>query len=249
MNQDEINEIKIRRGKSIVAMGLVKREDNMFYVSTPSLRGKQVTYKVWRNDKGKVVCDCLEFESEFPSNPNFRCEHILAIKFYLEAKNQETNAEAVSTEKEAQNVLNEQKTAFQGYSIGAKTFDETVNIQFTQHSTFYPYVIQVNKSCPNQKEIAQKIVDFLNRELNQNISQPNKIEFPANPIAVSLMDLITARQLGMIRAIGREMNIDENKECCTVLSCEPDELSKKAASAFIIHLQNLERHYAENKQI
>lgn len=65
--------------------------------------------------------------------------------------------------------------------------------------------------------------------------------FPANPIARSLSDLITARQLGMIRAISREMGVDADRECSTVMRCKTDELSKRAASALIRHLQDIQK--------
>lgn len=68
--------------------------------------------------------------------------------------------------------------------------------------------------------------------------------FPANPIAKSLSDLVTAKQLGMIRAVGREIGIDVEQECQTVLNCRTDELSKKAASSFIQHLQDMQKQQA-----
>lgn len=71
--------------------------------------------------------------------------------------------------------------------------------------------------------------------------QSEKVIFPENPVATSLMELVTAKQLGMIRAIGREIGIEPDEECQTVLSCKTDELSKKAASAFIQHLQDLQK--------
>ncbi|MGI8556391.1 MAG: hypothetical protein ACR2LT_08570, partial [Pyrinomonadaceae bacterium] len=65
--------------------------------------------------------------------------------------------------------------------------------------------------------------------------------FPANPIAKSLSDLVTAKQLGMIRAVSREIGIEADEECQSVMNCKTDELSKKAASSFIQHLQNAQR--------
>ncbi len=44
----------------------------------------------------------------------------------------------------------------------------------------------------------------------------------------------------MIRALGREASVDTDQECETVMSCKTDELSKKAASAFIQHLQEMQ---------
>lgn len=84
---DEINVKRDKRAKSMAAMGLVKRDGATFQVSTPSLRGKQTSYKVWREESGKIKCNCLEFEEEITKDAGFRCEHILAVKYALVAKN------------------------------------------------------------------------------------------------------------------------------------------------------------------
>ena len=63
-----------------------------------------------------------------------------------------------------------------------------------------------------------------------------------DPIAKSLGDMVTGKQLGMIRAIAREANIDAEKECTQLMRCGIEELSKKAASDLIDHLQNLQRN-------
>ena len=66
-------------------------------------------------------------------------------------------------------------------------------------------------------------------------------DFPTDPVARSLGDLVTAKQLGMIRAIARELNIDPDEECSTVMHCSTDELTKRAASSLIQHLQDMQR--------
>jgi len=53
---------------------------------------------------------------------------------------------------------------------------------------------------------------------------------------------VTAKQLGMIRAIARELNIDADEECNSVMQCSTDELSKRAASSLIRHLQDIQQH-------
>lgn len=65
---------------------------------------------------------------------------------------------------------------------------------------------------------------------------------PANPIAKSLSDLVTAKQLGMIRAIAREIGVDADEECQSLMQCKTDEMSKKAASAMIQHLQDMQKN-------
>jgi hypothetical protein len=64
-------------------------------------------------------------------------------------------------------------------------------------------------------------------------------EMPENPIAQTLGDLITARQLGMIRALAREAGVNSDEECRALMNCKTDELSKRAASFLITHLQGL----------
>jgi len=78
-------------------------------------------------------------------------------------------------------------------------------------------------------------------ERNGAPAQSQESGFPANPIARSLSDLITARQLGMIRAIAREIGVDADRESNTVMRCKTDELSKRAASALIQHLQDIQK--------
>jgi hypothetical protein len=65
--------------------------------------------------------------------------------------------------------------------------------------------------------------------------------FPDQPIAKNLGELVTAKQLGMIRALSRELRIDADEECSSVMNCRSDELSKSAASSFIKHLQDMQR--------
>jgi len=65
-----------------------------------------------------------------------------------------------------------------------------------------------------------------------------------DPVAKSLGDMITSKQLGMIRAVAREANLDAEAECGLTMHCGIAELSKRAASDLIEHLQNLQRDSA-----
>jgi len=60
-----------------------------------------------------------------------------------------------------------------------------------------------------------------------------------DPVAKSMADIVTPRQLGMIRALGREIGLDVDEECQAYLHCKTEELSKRAASNFIDHLKAL----------
>lgn len=60
-----------------------------------------------------------------------------------------------------------------------------------------------------------------------------------SPTATTLGDMVTTKQLGMIKAIAYELNLDPDKECATLLQCSVGELSKRGASDFIDHLQQV----------
>jgi hypothetical protein len=63
-------------------------------------------------------------------------------------------------------------------------------------------------------------------------------------VAKNLGELVTGKQLNMIRMLAREANVEPEKECGSVMHCGVTELSKRAASDFIEHLQNLQRNTA-----
>lgn len=402
--ENNSTEKREKRAKSIAAMGLVNRNGDHFSVSTPSLRGKQTSYEVRRDETGRIRCNCLEFEEAAVSDSAFRCEHILAVKHALLAKNTEpvtkqpinvsTEIEVVLNDKSAtesssdlglgnadlglkksemQNIQSEIKskdgeqknvdvlvnvlTDGQVETVEAKraqlthtkgdnkmtrtnsvenfaTVDvvETSNNVLTFTSTLKelrknvdPHLVKqregwrdrngtahyvdyvewhtvadiLDENAPNWSHAVKDIrqigdiftvtvaitIDGVTREgigtgtadselgikkaehdalkraavkfgiarelykkesdsIEQGGSVPspsNDGGFPNNPIARSLADLVTAKQLGMIRAISREMNMDANEECDSVMNCKTDELSKKAASAMIQHLQDLQK--------
>jgi hypothetical protein len=72
-------------------------------------------------------------------------------------------------------------------------------------------------------------------------AETSSITFPRNPVAKSMAELVTPKQLGLLRARSREVGVDAEEECQRVLGCKPDELSKKAASSFIEYLGSLEQ--------
>jgi len=389
--EKNLTEKKDKRAKSIAAMGLVNREADKFLVSTPSLRGKQTSYEVWRDDAGKIRCNCLEFEEAAVSDAGFRCEHILAVKYALVAKNTESAtkqplkietqievkpAAAVETDKSAteshestggeqkadevrENVLENGRSEAEKISepnhLANTQGDTEMTSANTQEMTFAaeesaqtetasnvlnftttlrelrknvdpelvkqregwrdrngnPHYVDyvewhtvadiLDENAPNWMHTVKDIrqigeiftvtvaitIDGITREgigtgtadsemgikkaehdalkraavkfgiardlykkesdtIEREGAVPpptnnNDGGFPANPIARSLSDLVTAKQLGMIRAISREIGIEADNECETVMQCKTDELSKKAASGFIQHLQELQK--------
>jgi len=415
--EKNLTEKKDKRAKSIAAMGLVNREGDKFLVSTPSLRGKQTSYEVWRDETGKIRCNCLEFEEAAVSDSGFRCEHILAVKYALVAKNTEsatkqplqvetqievktteavvedTSATESSTDLELRNAENgfndeseiqkpkfeiemskdgEQKAdevrknvsvaghaeahkvsepshlaniqgdkkmtqantqdtplAIAGVSAETETANNVLNFTTTLRelrknvdpelvkqregwrdrngNTHYVDYVEwhtvadiLDENAPNWMHTVKDIrqigdiftvtvaitIDGITREgigtgtadsemgikkaehdalkraavkfgiardlykkesdtIEREGAVPpptNNDGFPSNPIAKSLSDLVTAKQLGMIRAISREIGVDAEVECQNVMQCKTDELSKKAASGLIQHLQDMQKN-------
>jgi hypothetical protein len=413
--EKNLMEKRDKRAKSIAAMGLVNREVDKFLVSTPSLRGKQTSYEVWRNEAGKIRCNCLEFEEAAVSDSAFRCEHILAVKYALVAKNTEsatkqpvkvetqievTPTQVVEEDKSAtesrsfdngegdleidnqskiqnpkskieMSTRGEQKAGEVQENVSVKGQTETQKVsepshlantqgdkKMTQNNLKEMPFVTAEEST--QAETANNVLNFSTtlRELRKNVDPelvkqregwrdrngnthyvdyvewhtvadildenapnwmhtvkdirqigdiftvtvaitidgitregigtgtadsemgikkaehdalkraavkfgiardlykkesdtieregavppPQNDGFPANPVAKSLSDLVTAKQLGMIRAIAREINVDADEECQNVMQCKTDELSKKAASGLIQHLQDLQKN-------
>lgn len=434
-------EMRDKRAQAIAAMNLVTREGDRFKVGTPGLRNRQQFYEVWRDDNAKVRCTCLEFEETIAGDSAFRCEHILAVKHSLLAKNSEAAtkqpaplkpvvptavAESITTDENANEVreieseriehkLTEQpvKATAEGRAavqaaiearqalkreaaekpvareladtkdkeehtemkkenlkqpaqfavvekqeqevyesdreLGEQNHSAAQTAQFAQPSNVFPMPFNQTLQALRQRvepgAIKQRegwrdrngnvhMVDYIEwhtvadildriapqwshtiRDIKQigdsiavtaaitidNVTregigtgaadtemgikkaehdalkraavkfgiarelyrrESDVIEhagasnntnggggFPSNPIAKSLADLVTPKQLGMIRALGREANVEPDDECQTVMSCKTDELSKKAASAFIQHLQEKQGQAEQAPQV
>jgi hypothetical protein len=402
-----------KRAQGIAAMGLVNREGDRFRVTTPSLRGKRASYEVWRNEAGRVCCSCLEFEEMSVGDARFRCEHILAVKHSLLARNTEAvtkqpqpkpaaraaeDSKASQTPNTEANTASERReespavqaatrtslereqggqteTEAQGdksarvssvSSLAAYTNTEeqeemnrkqataqhaeeelefvtaeeheaeanngsVVPMQFTntlrvlrqpidpklikqregwrdrngnQHMVEYVEwhavadildrvaptwshsvrgIVQIGDmvaitaaitigdvtregvgtgTADNETGIKKAEHDALKRaaikfgiarELYQRESEvietqgagPQPGEFPRDPLAKSMNDLVTPKQLGMIRALAREAGIEADEECRQVMRITTEELSKKAASSFIDHLKSLQGAQAQ----
>src|ERR1044071_9077215 len=78
----EKTSLSINRAKTIAAMGMVERDYEGFNVTSPGI--KKETFRVWRDEDGRVRCSCTDYEEHVEAEPRYRCEHILAVKFHLE---------------------------------------------------------------------------------------------------------------------------------------------------------------------
>lgn len=116
--------------------------------------------------------------------------------------------------------------------IGTGTAESEMGIKKAEHDALKRAAVKFGVA----RELYKKESELIEREGAAGDFVAAK---PANPLARDAGDLITAKQLGMIRALGRERGIDPDAECQTELGCRTDELSKRAASYLIHHLQEL----------
>ena len=120
--------------------------------------------------------------------------------------------------------------------VGTGVANTELGIKKAEHDALKRAAVK----CGIARELYRNESDVIEREGAVPVQQQDA-EFPANPVAKSLSDLVTAKQLGMIRAIAREIGVDPDEECNTAMQCRTDELSKRAASSFIQHLQDMQK--------
>ena len=178
------------------------------------------------------------------------------------------NAQIAAEEQKLNALLEEHKAAkphlgefqrrwheLQGREVVSATNEESR--AETNAETSDPVTATTGPGAPNLADTLKEIKDHTESTVNSSAafqgmggdsSAPPPPRTPideraaVNPnVATTLANLITAKQLGMIRAIARELRIQPDSECQSVMNCRADELSKKAASEFIKHLQDLQR--------
>ncbi|HMF57987.1 MAG TPA: Rad52/Rad22 family DNA repair protein [Pyrinomonadaceae bacterium] len=122
--------------------------------------------------------------------------------------------------------------------VGTGTADSEMGIKKAEHDALKRAAVKFGIA----RELYQRESEVIEKE-----GAAESREFPRDPLAKSMSDLVTPKQLGMIRAIGREIGVEVEEECQQVLRCKTDELSKRAASSFIDHLKNLQSEAGGNQ--
>jgi len=301
----------INRAKTIAAMGMVERDYEGFNVTSPGI--KKETFRVWRDEEGRVRCSCADYEAQVEAEPRYRCEHILAVKFHLEPPDEVINEAQPEIEESDADHQNEN-----GGRVIAMPFAETLKelshalspelirqrIGWTdragrEHEVDYVewHVVAdlLDRICPNwshevisikqigdfvavtasitiqgvtrqgvgtgsaydEKGIKKAEHDALKRaavkfgiarelyrkeEEDASMKRPNaanaQSQFPRDPVAKTMADLVTPKQLVAIRAIANAHGVNAEAQCLELLRCRPEELSRKAASVFIDYLKS-----------
>jgi hypothetical protein len=331
--QSENNTSLINRAKAIAAMGLVGRDYEGFNVTSPGFRKE--TFRIWKDEEGHIKCSCAEFQERITSEPRFRCEHILAVKFHLETTEDEAgqteNADetpepvafvepmANQPEDDNQYKLFEDKMENRvipfdqllkrlSQSIQPEMVKQRVgwrDRQGREHEVDYvewhTVADLLDRICPDWshqvnsiKQIGDLVAvtasitiqgvtrqgvgtgsaydetgikkaehDALKRAavkfgiarelyrkeeevISEKAEQPS---FPREPMAKTMAELVTPRQLVAIRAISNSQKIDAEAECKELMQCKPEELSRKAASAFIDYLKAKDTESTDLRQV
>ncbi|HEX7998276.1 MAG TPA: Rad52/Rad22 family DNA repair protein [Pyrinomonadaceae bacterium] len=116
--------------------------------------------------------------------------------------------------------------------VGTGTAESEMGIKKAEHDALKRAAVKFGIA----RELYQRESEVIEKE-----GAATPAEFPRDPLAKSMADLVTPKQLGMIRALAREAGVDVEEECQNVLRCKTDELSKRAASSFIDHLKGLQQ--------
>ena len=121
--------------------------------------------------------------------------------------------------------------------VGTGNADNETGIKKAEHDALKRAAIKFGIA----RELYQRESEVIEREG----AGPQPGEFPKDPLAKSMADLVTPKQLGMIRALAREAGVDPDEESQQVMRVRTEELSKRAASSFIDHLKGLQGAQAQ----
>ncbi len=124
--------------------------------------------------------------------------------------------------------------------VGTGTADNETGIKKAEHDALKRAAIKFG--------IARELYQRESEVIERDGAGPQPGDFPRDPLSKSMADLVTPKQLGMIRALAREASVDADAECQQVMRCGTDELSKKAASSLIDHLKALPQEAFGNQQ-
>jgi hypothetical protein len=113
--------------------------------------------------------------------------------------------------------------------IGTGNVNSEMGIKKAEHDALKRAAVKFGIA----RDLYKKEFDAFDNDEAKEVETP---QFPSDPVAKTLSDMVTTKQLGMIRAICRENNFDPEEESMAVMKCKVNELSRRAASSLIDHL-------------
>ena len=100
--------------------------------------------------------------------------------------------------------------------VGTGTADNETGIKKAEHDALKRAAIKFGIA----RELYQRESDVI----EQTGAGPQSGDFPRDPLAKSMADLVTPKQLGMIRALAREAGVDAEEESQAQMRCRTEEL-------------------------
>lgn len=122
--------------------------------------------------------------------------------------------------------------------VGTGRASSETGIKKAEHDALKRAAVKFGIARELYKREFESIENDVTVEEKKPVMEPRQFE---DSIAKTLGDLVTSKQLAMIRSIAREADIDVAKECGNMMKCSVTELSKRAASEFIDHLQSMQK--------
>jgi len=311
----EKTNLAVNRAKTIAAMGMVERDYEGFNVTSPGI--SKETFRVWRDEDGRVRCSCADYEAHIEREPRYRCEHILAVKFHLEPPDETADQATMEgppemhesdvdhenenggriivmpfaeTLKELSHALSpemirqrigwtdragrDHEVDYVEWHVVADLLDRICPdwshevLSITQIGDFVAVTASITiqgvtrqgvgtGSAYDEMGIKKAEHDALKRaavkfgiarglyrkeeeaaSLKPSNAANPQLQFPRDPVAKTMADLVTPKQLVAIRAIANAHGVNAEAQCLELLKCGPEELSRKAASVFIDYLKS-----------
>jgi hypothetical protein len=294
--------LRDKRAQRIAAKGLVTRVGDRFHVETSAAHGRTSCFEVWRDAEGRIRCFCPEFEENGSDDSTFRCEHILAVKHALVARNSEavtksnrvpsSNANmvapknalhftkasrttslqlepAVDRTRVAVHEVNDAPANIEWYVVAdlldrvAPTWSHSVrSIVPVGELAIVTVAITIGDVTREGISTARTLDDAGIERAEEEALKRATLKFSIgreflrlknshapvlrpetgahllqdDPMATTMADLVTPRQLGMIRSLAREAGVDPDIESRSSIGCATEELSRLAASNLIAQL-------------
>ncbi len=257
-----------RAARTLAELGLVAREGDHFKVTVPDVGREPSEYVVRRLGDGRIACSCSDGDEPDPdfrcvhmiavrhaiksqrSEPRTKRAGSGNVVEISSARGRSANSVTDDAAVTLKNICGALSLIDPNWSHSVRDLrligqDYVVTVAVTVGGVTREGI----GSCREDKRSIEAAERSALAHAASKFALPRNLRpepvrlpvraFPSNPIARSLFDLVTAKQLGMIRATARELGIGADDECGRVMHCSTDELSKRAASAFIEHLGDL----------
>lgn len=117
--------------------------------------------------------------------------------------------------------------------IGTGSAESEVGIKKAEHDALKRAAVKFG--------IARDLYKHAPESEDASIDPPATRPLPRDPLAKTLADLVTPKQLIAIRAIAHDRGLEADEECLALYGCRIEELSRRAASVLIDHLKSYQR--------